>query len=109
MKKVLWMLVLAAFVGCGVAQSVAAADNTNTSSSAMSKGESKTISGTIKVDGSVIKLVADDGEYILKGKTGDYKSKDGQKVEITGVVKENKKGVKTLVVGGGHHKTTAAQ
>ena len=94
MKKILWMLVLAAFIGFGATQGVMAKGG-------KAKGEKPTpvvVNGTVKVDGETIKLVADDGEYTLAGKAAaDYKAKDGQKVEVKGVVKE-KDGAKTLMV-----------
>lgn len=97
MKKVLWMLVLAAFVGFGATQVAVAKGK--------AKGEKPvpvTISGTVKVDGEMVKLVADDGEYCLGGAgAAEYKAKDGQKVEVKGVVKEAD-GKKTLMVAGAH-------
>jgi hypothetical protein len=82
MKKVLWMLVLAAFVGLGVTQSAMAGK---------AKGEKPppvVVNGTVKVDGETTKLVADDAEY---------KAQDGRKVEVKGFVKE-KDGKKILQV-----------
>lgn len=56
----------------------------------ISVGESKTISGTIKVDGDVVKLVCDGGiEYLLSGSTAEAnKDKTSQKVTIVGTVTE---------------------
>ena len=108
MKKVLWMLVLAAFVGFGVTQSAVAREK-------KAKGEKPlpvAVNGTIKVDGDNVTLVADDATYTLAGNAtvvADYKAKDGQKVEVKGIVKE-KDGKKELIVGGhgGHKKKDAA-
>ncbi|TAN39166.1 MAG: hypothetical protein EPN23_00125 [Verrucomicrobia bacterium] len=110
MKKVLWMLVLAAFVGFGATQGVMAKEK-------KAKGEKPvmvTINGTVKVAGDDVTIVADDATYTLAGNptaVADYKAKDGQKVEVKGIVKE-KDGKKELIVGagkGGHKKKEAAQ
>jgi len=103
MKKVLWMLVLAAFVGFGVTQSVMAKEGKH--------AKPVTVNGTIKVDGDNVCLVADDATYTLTGNpkaVADYKAKDGQKVEVKGVVKEVD-GKKELMVGGGKKKKPADQ
>ncbi len=55
-----------------------------------SVGESKTISGTIKVDGDVVKLVCNGGtEYFLSASTAEaHRGENSQKVTIIGTVTE---------------------
>ena len=104
MKKVLWMLVAVAVLGCGV--SVMAKDKAATGDKG-AKPTPVTVSGTVKVDGDVVKIVADDKtEYILAKQSAEtYKSKDGEKVtDLKGMCKEGKDGKKMLMIGGGHGK-----
>jgi len=104
MKKVLWMLVAVAVLGFGV--STMAKDKTTGSS----KATPVTVTGTVKVDGDVVKIIADDKtEYTLTTKSAaDYKSKDGEKVtDLKGMCKEGKDGKKMLMIGGGHKKKDA--
>ena len=105
MKKIVWMLVLVAFTGFGLLQTVVAEDTAPATPPKQREHkwpEPKTFSGTIKVDGDTIKLVTDaDGALILKSNPealAEYKAKDGQKVEIKGHVRE-KDGVKMLFFG----------
>lgn len=101
MKKVLWMLVAVAVLGFGVstmAKEKAAGGDKGP------KPMPVTVSGTVKVDGETVKIVAEDKtEYILVGKAAtDYKAKDGEKVtDLKGMCKEGKDGKKMLMVGGG--------
>ncbi|MCX6998027.1 MAG: hypothetical protein NTV49_13315 [Kiritimatiellaeota bacterium] len=115
MKKAVWMLALAAFVGFGLLQAVVAEDTAPAAPAKQHvRPEMKTFSGTIKVDGDTIKLMGTtDGDLVLKSRAGldAYKAKDGQKVEIKGFVRE-KDGAKTLYVAGergagGHGKKKA--
>ena len=105
MKKVLWMLVLSAFVAFG-ATNVMAKDDKG------AKGSPVTVTGTVKVDGDVVKIVTEDKtEYILSKHCAEtYKTKDGEKVtDLKGMCKETKDGKKMLMIGGGkgdHHKKT---
>ncbi len=102
MKKVLWMLVAVAMLGFGA------------SAMAKEKGGDKgpkptpvTVSGTVKVDGDIVKIIADDKtEYILAKQNAEtYKAKDGEKVtDLKGMCKETKDGKKMLMIGGGHGK-----
>ena len=109
MKKLVWSLVLVAFAGFGLLQIVCAEDTAPAPAPKQhhehKMPEMKTFSGTIKVDGDTIKLVADDGTYVLKSRDpkalDEYKAKDGQKVEIKGFSRD-KDGVKTLFVFGAH-------
>ena len=85
MKKVLWMLVVAAFVSFGTTQSVVAKE----------KGAHTppvTVNGTVKVAGDDVTIVADDATYTVMShdqKAIDkLKAQDGQKVEVKGVVKD---------------------
>ena len=103
MKKVLWMLVVAAFVGFGATQSVVAKE----------KGAHTppvTVNGTVKVSGDDVTIVADDATYIVKSHNekavADLKAKDGQKVEVKGIVKEEdgKKELMLAPAGGGKGK-----
>ena len=97
MKKVLWMLLAVAVLGCGMsvmAKEKAAGDK--------AKPAATTVNGTIKVDGEKITLASDDGStYVLKGKSvADLKSKDGQKLELKGKVSEEG-GTKILTLAAG--------
>ena len=105
MKKAVWLVVLVAFAGFGLLQTVLADDTAPATAPKHERPAPKTFSGTIKVDGDTIKLVADDGTYVLKSRDpkalDEYKAKDGQKVEIKGMSRD-KDGVKTLYVFGAH-------
>ena len=100
MKKVLWMLVAVAMLGCGagvMAKEKAAGGD---------KGKAPTtVNGTIKVDGEKITIAADDGTtYVLKSKNekalAEIKAKDGQKMELKGKVSDEG-GTKTLTLAAG--------
>jgi len=104
MKKVLWMLVAVAVLGFGV--STMAKDKAPGGDKG-AKPTPVTVTGTVKVDGDVVKIVTEDKtEYILVGKAAtDYKAKDGEKVtDLKGQCKEGKDGKKMLMIGGGHGK-----
>ena len=108
MKKVLWMLVAVAMLGL----SAVAKDASATGDKPAHKPP-VTVSGTVKVDGDKVCVVADDGTYMVKSKDekalADLKAKDGQKVELKGMVKEEG-GAKTLFIrgAGGHGKKKEA-
>jgi hypothetical protein len=102
MKKVLWMLVAVAMLGCGA--SALAKEKAAGGDKAGPKPTPVTISGTVKVDGEAVKIITEDKtEYILAGKTAaDYKAKDGEKVtDLKGMCKEGKDGKKMFMTGGG--------
>ena len=104
MKKVLWMLVAVAMLGFGanaMAKEKAAGGDKG------AKPTPVTVSGTVKVDGDVVKIVTEDKtEYILAKSCAEaYKAKDGEKVtDLKGMCKEGKDGKKMLMIGGGHGK-----
>ena len=103
MKKVLWMLVAVAMLGL-CAKAADQGDKPH--------GKSVTVSGTVKVDGDKICITSDDGTYVVKSKDekvlADLKAKDGQNVDLKGMVKEEG-GAKTLYIRGGHkHKDAPA-
>jgi len=121
MKKAVLLAVLVAFAGFGLLQTVMAEDTAPAKApkhQQHARPEMKTYSGTVKVEGDTIKLVADDGTYTIRSRDtkvmDEYKAKDGQKVEIKGFAHE-KDGVKTLFVmgargpggHGGHKKAPA--
>ncbi len=99
MKKAVWLVVLVAFAGFGLLQTVLAQD-TNTAPK-HARPEMKTFKGTIAVSGETKTLKTADGDYVLKSR--DPKAleayTDGQKVEIKGFSRD-KDGVKTLYVPG---------
>ena len=109
MKKVLWMLVAVAMLGLN-----AIAKDASASGDKPAHKPPVTVSGTVKVDGDKVCVVADDGTYLVKSKDekalADLKAKDGQKVELKGMVKEEG-GAKTLFIRGAGHgkKKEAAQ
>ena len=101
MKKVLWMLVAVAMLGLSaVAKDAAAAGGDKPAHK-----PPVTVSGTVKVDGDKLTIKTDDGvTYNVKSRDekvlADLKTKDGQKTELKGMVKEEGDS-KTLFVGGG--------
>lgn len=101
MKKVLWMLVAVAMLGL-----TAMAKDATTGDKPAHKPP-VAVSGTVKVDGDNVTIVAADCTYIVKSKNekalADLKAKDGQKVDLKGMVKDED-GKKTLFIGGGHGK-----
>ncbi|MCX7008010.1 MAG: hypothetical protein NTY53_12315 [Kiritimatiellaeota bacterium] len=104
MKKVLWMLVAVAMLGFGVSTM---AKDKPAGGDKGAKPTPVTVSGTVKVDGDVVKIVTEDKtEYILAKSCADaYKAKDGEKVtDLKGMCKEGKDGKKMLMIGGGHGK-----
>jgi len=108
MKKVLWMLVAVAMLGFGA--SAMAKEKAAGGDKGGPKPTPVTVSGTVKVDGDIVKIVTEDKtEYILAKQNAEtYKSKDGEKVtDLKGLCKEGKDGKKMLMVGGGHGKKKA--
>jgi hypothetical protein len=108
MKKVLWMLVAVAVLGFSVS---AMAKDKAAGGDKGPKPTPVTVTGTVKVDGEVVKIVTEDKtEYILAKPSAEaYKAKDGEKVtDLKGMCKEGKDGKKMLMIGGGHGKKKAA-
>jgi hypothetical protein len=110
MKKVLWMLVAVAMLGCGA--SALAKEKAAGGDKAKAHKPPTAVSGTLKVDGDKVCVKTDDGvTYTVQSRDektlADLKTKDGQKVELKGFVKEEGD-AKTLMVfggkGGGHGK-----
>ena len=106
MKKMVWMLVLAAFTGFGLLQTVMAEDAAPAKAPKHERGprpELKSFSGTVKVDGDKVTLATADGDLVLASRNPkaleELKAKAGQTVEVKGFVRE-KDGVKVLHVPG---------
>jgi len=106
MKKVLWMLVAVAMLGCGA--SALAKEKAAGGDKAKAHKPPTAVSGTVKVDGDKICIKTEDGvTYTVKSRSekvlADLKAKDGQKTELKGMVKEEGD-AKTLFVGDGRGK-----
>jgi hypothetical protein len=104
MKKVLWMLVAVAMLGCGA--SALAKEKAAGGDKAKAHKPPTVVSGTVKVDGDKICIKTEDGvTYTVKSRSekvlADLKAKDGQKTELKGMCKEGKDGKKMFMTGGG--------
>ena len=78
-----------------------AADPTSTPASSHVHPEVKSLAGIINVDGDNVKLVTDDGVYVLKCRNSmtldEYKGQVGQNVVIKGMIRD-RDGVKSLYI-----------